>query len=275
MDVRKELAKLGVIPNVPKDQFFLTDERIVKKLADIAKINKHDRVLEVGTGLGLITRELATRAKEVITIEIDEKFKPILSKLPDNVEVIYGDAYRLLNDNDFRRRTEPPTKTVSGIPYSQAQNMLHNYTNSYWYRGDIVWLAPISLANKINKEPILGAYFKGKVVETVPKSAFFPQPNTSSAIIYFKRIANPIDSKNLEIYFRRWFYNHEGWKVKNTLREGIIKATYDLKGVKITKNQARKLIFELGIPNEELEILTNNIPPKYYFNIPEKLKKLI
>lgn len=229
--------------------------------------------MEVGAGLGIVTRELAKRAKEVIAIEIDEQFKLILDELPNNVEVVYGDAYRLLNDNAFRSKTKPPTKTVSSIPYSRAQNMLHNYTNSYWYRGDLVWLAPASLADKISEAPILGAYFDAKIIETVPKSAFYPQPNTSSAIMYFKRIVNPVKSGNFEIYFRRWLYNHEDWKVKNALREGIIKSAYDLKSVRVTKNQARKLLSELRISDEELGKLTSNIRPEYYFEIPKKLEK--
>lgn len=273
MDIQKELTKLGIDPDASKDQFFLTDESIARKLVDVAQINKNDRVLEVGAGLGIITRQLAAKAKEVLAIEIDEQFRPVLRALPSNVEVVYSDAYRLLNDDSFRAKTKPPTKTVSSIPYSRAQNMLHNYTNSYWYQGDLVWLAPASLAGKINKDPILGAYFDAEIVVPIPKSAFYPQPNTSSAIIYFKRIVDPIRLKNFEIYFRRWLYNHEEWKVKNALREGIIKSAHDLRGVKVTKNEAKKLLSELKIPNEELEKLTNNIRPEYYFEIPKKLEK--
>jgi len=272
MDIKKLLGKYQIKPNLSKDQFFLIDIDVIKKMADIAQITKEDRVLEIGTGLGFLTRELATRAKEVITIEIDERFEPILKNLPNNTKTIYGDAYRLLNNKNFRAEVKPPTKTVSSIPYSQAQNMLHNYTNATWYQRDLVWLAPISLADKVNNESILGAYFTAKVVQTVPKTAFYPQPNTSSAIIYFKRLADPKKTKNFAIYFRRWLYNHEGWKVKNALREGIIKTAYDLSGTIVTKNKAKQLMSKLGIPDNELEKLTNNIQPKYYFEIPQKIE---
>jgi len=271
-NIKSLLKKYQIKPSLSKDQFFLIDTKVIKKIVDVAQITKKDRVLEVGAGLGFLTHELALRAKEVITIEIDKRFEPILKNLPDNVKVIYGDAYRLLNSKSFRAETKPPTKTVSSIPYSQAQNMLHNYTNSLWYQGDLVWLAPTSLANKINNEPILGAYFTAEVIETVPKSAFYPQPNTPSAIIYFQRIINPKKTKNFTIYFRRWLYNHEDWRIKNALREGIVKAAADLKEVKITKNEAKKLISSLGIPNRELNKLTNNIRSEYYFEIPRKLE---
>lgn len=272
MDIKKLLDKYQIKPTSSKDQFFLTDTDVIKWMVDTAQITKEDRILEVGTGLGLLTRELADKAKEVITIEIDKRFEPILRDLPSNVKVIYGDAYRLLNNKNFRAEVKPPTKTVSSIPYSQAQNMLHNYTNATWYQGDLVWLAPTSLVDKVNSEPILGAYFTAKVIESVPKTAFYPQPNTSSSIIYFKRISNPKKTKNFMIYFRRWLYDHEDWKVKNALREGIIKMAFNLKGSVITKNQARKLISNLEIPDSELNKLTNNIRPEYYFEIPQKME---
>ncbi len=270
-NIKELLDKNGIKPNLKRDQFFLVDEHVIKKMMHIAGITKEDRVLEIGAGLGFLTRELASKAKEVTAIEIDKCFEPILRNLPRNVEVIYGDAYRLLNDKSFLARLKPPTKTVSSIPYSQAQNMLHNYTNYAWYQGDLVWLAPSSLANKVDSEHILGAYFTTKIVELIPKTAFYPQPNTTSAIIYFKRIPDPKKTKDFAVYFRRWLYNHEQWKVKNALREGLIRAAYDLKGTRVTKNQARELMSTLEISEEELNKLANNIRPERYFDIPQKL----
>ena len=256
-----------------KDQFFLVDQIVIDKMVKAAHISKSDRVLEIGPGLGFLTKALAQEAKEVIAIEIDERFKPYLDKLPPNVAVIYGDAYRLLNNKKFLWETRPPTKTVSSIPYSQAQNMLHNYTNYSWYQGDLVWLAPLSLANKVNQEPILGAYFQTKILERVSKSSFFPEPNTISAIIYFARIPNPKITGNFSIYLRRWLYNHEDIKVRNALREGIITAADKLKGRKVTKNNARTLITGLRIPQANLDALTSNIPPTYYVEVPKKLQR--
>jgi len=272
MDVVKYLERLGIEPDLSRDQYFLASESVADRLVKTANVTGEDRVLEVGPGLGILTNKLARVVKEVLAIEIDKRFEPILSELQNNVEIVYGDAYKLLNNRDFRSKTRPPTKTVSSIPYSQAQNMLHNYTNSEWYQGDLVWLAPASLARKVNIEPILGAYFEAEVVEAVPKSAFYPEPRTSSAIILFRRIADPVETGDFEIYFRRWLYNHEEWKVKNAIREGIVKAAYDLKKTRVTKNEARDLISVLKVPGEELEKLTNNIRPEYYFEIPRKLK---
>lgn len=258
-------------PEVAKDQFFIINPEVLFRMLNAAQINKSDRVLEIGPGLGFLTRELAARSKEVLAIEIDKRFKPCLSNLPKNVEVIYGDAYKLLNNKKFLGQVVPPTKTVSSIPYSRAQNMLHNYTNWPWYQGDLVWLAPLSLINKVNSEPILSAYFKAELVNIVSRDDFYPQPHTSSAIIKFKRIPDPLETKDFQIYFRRWLYNHEDRKIKNALREGIIHAARDLKDSKVTKKQAEKLLGSINISPEHSELLTNNINPQYYFEIPEKL----
>ncbi len=258
-------------PEISKDQYFLIDEAVISKLISVAQVTVQDRILEVGPGLGFITEELAKKAKEVIAIEIDKRFKPFLEKLPSNVEVIFGDAYKALNNKQFLTSTKPPTKTISSMPYSQAQNMLHNYTGDEWYKGNLYWIAPLSLVNKINKEPILSAYFEAELIERVPKNAFYPQPNTSSAIIHIKKVENPLKTGSFDIYFRRWLYKHEEWKVKNALREGIINSARELKGVTVTKNQARGLIAQLGLSENELEKLTNNIRPNYYFQIPKDL----
>lgn len=257
--------------SVREDQHFLVTEDVLRRLVEVAEITKKDRVLEVGAGLGFITRELADKAKGVVVIEIDGRFGPALGSLPGNVVVIFGNAYKLLNDWSFREKIMPIDRVVSSIPYSQAQNMLHNYTNEKWYSGDLIWVAPLSLIDKVNNEGILGAFFQAELVEEVPKTAFFPQPSTSSGIIRFKRVPNPLDTGNFEVYFRRWLYSHEEWKVKNSLREGFIAAAEELKKVKVTKKEAKRLVDSLGLTSEELEGLTNNIRPECYFDIPRRL----
>jgi len=272
--IKQILKKHKISPDIKKDQYFLTSKKVINEIIKTAGITKEDRVLEIGPGLGFLTQELSRTAKEVIAIEIDTAFKTILNQLPRNVKIIYGDAYKLLNDKTFTSQIKSPTKVISNIPYSQAQNMLHNYTNSDWYDGDLVWLAPMSLVDKINEEPILGAYFKAKLVRKVGKKSFYPQPKTTSAIIYFEKIADPIKTKNTSVYLRRFFYNYEHLKVKNMVREAIIQSSFDLKNKVVTKKQAKEIIKKLAIPREELEKLANNMKPDYYFSIPKKLETL-
>lgn len=57
--------------DIAKDQFFCIDDDVFNQIVNSANISSNDRVLEVGPGLGFLTRKLAARAKEVIAIEID------------------------------------------------------------------------------------------------------------------------------------------------------------------------------------------------------------
>ncbi|NMB56364.1 hypothetical protein GYA19_00285 [Candidatus Beckwithbacteria bacterium] len=79
-------------------------------------------------------------------------------------------------------------------------------------------------------------------------------------------------SKNIDIYFRRWLYNHEQWKVKNALREGVINLAKDLKNLKVSKKQTKDFIAKLEIPESELESLTSNIKPEYYLSLPKQIE---
>lgn len=173
-----------------EDLDFLVDSLVIEKLIKAAKIGPKDRVLEIGPGLGFITKALGKIARHVLGVEINKTFKIYLSNLDNNVDIFFEDIKKVLQDEVFLKRTKVPTKVVSNIPYSQAQDILLTFAKSKWYKGDLVWIAPTSFADKINAEPILSKYFKASVIEKIPNSAFYPQPNTDSAIIYFRRIQN-------------------------------------------------------------------------------------
>ena len=78
-------------------QNFLIDSTVCPRMAEAAA-DDHTGVLEIGPGIGVLTRAVAERAKRVVTIELDERLRPVLSKTLadlDNVRVIWGDAMKL------------------------------------------------------------------------------------------------------------------------------------------------------------------------------------
>ncbi|GIW62289.1 MAG: hypothetical protein KatS3mg090_0115 [Patescibacteria group bacterium] len=92
MAIKTLLKKHRIEPDPLKDQFFLADYRVIKKMVSFADLNKNDVVLEIGAGIGNLTSELTKRSGKVIAFEIDERFKPFLAKLPQNVEVHFKSA---------------------------------------------------------------------------------------------------------------------------------------------------------------------------------------
>jgi 16S rRNA (adenine1518-N6/adenine1519-N6)-dimethyltransferase len=107
-------------------QNFLHDERIAEKLARIAAVEPGDRVVEIGTGLGILTRALAARAARVVTVEVDAGIVRALRSeavLPAEVELIHGDALELDLGGLLGEGPEP-VRVVGNLPYAVASPIL-------------------------------------------------------------------------------------------------------------------------------------------------------
>ncbi len=257
------------------DQNFLIEKRAINDLINAAQVKKNDIVLEIGAGLGFLTQALALKAKKVVAVEIDERFKPFLKKLPKNVKVIYGDIYRLVCNKDFILKIGKIDKIVSSPPYSKIENILHPLMKRSFYQGDLFFIAPLSLVDKINKNPIFSAYFQAILIKKLTKKFFYPSPKTSSGIILFKRLPSPEKEGRIDIYLRRFLYERESWKLKNALREAIISALKIFDHQFISKNQAREIIKQMAIGQEELEKQVYHIKKETYYLISKKGNDLL
>jgi len=125
-EVRAFLQAHGLAARRDLGQNFLHDERVAEKLVRIAAVQPGDRVIEIGTGLGTLTRALAARAGRVITVEVDAGIVRALrceALLPANVELIHGDALDL--DLDQLTGEAPgPVRVVGNLPYAVASPLL-------------------------------------------------------------------------------------------------------------------------------------------------------
>jgi len=93
-DFKKYLTSIGINPNKTYGQNFLIDDIVLQDIVDAANVSKEDTVVEVGPGIGTLTKLLVERAKNVLAIEKDLQFKPILRRLErknKNLRVVYGD----------------------------------------------------------------------------------------------------------------------------------------------------------------------------------------
>ncbi|NMC60506.1 MAG: hypothetical protein GYA51_14145 [Candidatus Methanofastidiosa archaeon] len=256
MNIEDQLAKLKIIPDPLKDQFFLTDENIIKKIVDFANLNNKDIVLEVGAGTGNLTTELAKKAGRVIAFEIDERFKPFLSKLPKNVEVNYESAWDYVQMHGKWRKKKEYNKVVSNLPYSFIEPFLHNLTFVDYDK--VILLVPNRFLKKTEKWGVFGSFFKPQVLLEVPKDKFYPVPRSDSVLVDLVKLQDPIETKNLGRYLRQCMYQHEDKLVKNSLMEGLINYYWITESNKLTKNEARKIILEKVLPQNLLDQHPNN-----------------
>lgn len=253
MNIKTQLNKYKIKPDLSKDQFFLADEEVIKKIVDLAEVGRDDVVLEIGAGVGNLTKELAKKAGKVITFEIDKRFQSLLDTLPNRVEIHWEDAWphiQMRGKYPHKHRLGY-NKVVANPPYSLIEPFLHNLTFINYDKAILV--VPLGMVNKIRSNPVFSSFFKVVLKAKVSKDKFYPVPKVNSAIVQIIKLPDSIETKDLGLFLKQYLYQHEEWKVKNSLREGLIKYAKLAQGKKLTKNQARKMIVESGINETLLE----------------------
>ncbi|MEK7526201.1 MAG: rRNA adenine N-6-methyltransferase family protein [Patescibacteria group bacterium] len=268
MEIKQILQKYKIIPDPLKDQFFLNDDQIIKKIVGFANLNKNDVVLEVGAGLGNLTEVIAKNAGRVIAFEVDKKFKPFLNKLPHNVDVRIEDAWEYIQLHGKWKKRKEYNKVVSNLPYSFVEKFLHNLT--FLEYDKVILLVPIKFVNKIEINPVFGSFFKVKTLLEVHKEKFIPVPRTNSMVIELIKLPDPIENKNLALFLRQYIYQHEDQLAKNSLREGLIKYAKLIDNKKMTKNEAKNIIFESKINKELLDKDING--SEIYYQVTQNFK---
>ena len=124
--VRELLARHGLAPHRDRGQNFLHDPKLAERLAREAGAGVGDRVIEVGTGLGILTRALAERSARVTSIEVDAGLVRLLrdeALLPASVELLHADA-REVDLEALARRADGPVRVVANLPYAVATPLL-------------------------------------------------------------------------------------------------------------------------------------------------------
>lgn len=256
MNIQDQLENANIIPDPLKDQFFLIDENIIKKTIEFADLKKEDIVLEVGAGIGNLTNELAKKVKKVFAFEIDERFKPFLSKLPANAEVHYENAWQFVQMHGKFRKKKIYNKVVSNLPYSFIEPFLHNLT--FLDYDKVILLVPSRFMKKTEKWGVFGSFFKPTVLLEVPKESFYPVPKTNSVLIDLIKLPDPLEHKNLGRFLRQCMYQHEDQLVKNSLMEGLIKYEKLIYSKSLTKNEVRTIILKMNIDEKLLNMHPNN-----------------
>lgn len=246
--------------NPQRDQHFLIDITIVKAMVQALEISAKDRILEIGAGEGVITKELAAQKCKVIAVEIDEKFADELKKIEGDVEVILQDiSYFLDNCDTFN-------KVIGNIPFQISEPLMH-YLCSARNVERAVLIVPSTFVARVQKHPIFSAFLQFEIIQDVPKEAFNPIPAVKSVIV---RIVKNTD-ENDDLFIRRKLYLQRERKFKNCLRDTLIDVYRKNFSSELTKRKADFIIKQWDLDEEILDRLTSIIPLEYY----EKIVKLV
>ena len=153
-DVRATLARFGLAPHRARGQNFLVDPDLAAKLVARAGVQPDETVLEIGTGLGILTRALAARAARVVSLEVDAGLvRAVRSSgdLPGNVELHHADAL----EADLAALVGPcgPARAVASLPYAVASPLLRRLLDLRERLGGWGVLVQAEVANRLKAEP--------------------------------------------------------------------------------------------------------------------------
>jgi len=179
-------------------QNFLIDEHVLNKIVNAAEICSDDVVLEIGPGIGTITKAVAKKAGKVVAVEIDKNLIPILSdvlKDYDNIEVINADVLKLdiasLGIN----------KVVANLPYYITTPIIMGIFEAGVPLDSITVMVQKEVADRMKAGPgtkdygalslAVQYYADPYLVANVPQNCFMPRPNVGSAVIRLKRFLTP------------------------------------------------------------------------------------
>jgi 16S rRNA (adenine1518-N6/adenine1519-N6)-dimethyltransferase len=190
-ELRAILAAHHMRPNKSFGQNFLIDRAVLEKIVEAAEITPSDSILEVGSGTGVLTRELAKRAQRVVAVELERDMLALLEKTTaglNNVELI---ARNLLFLDPVEVFEHKPYKLVANLPYYITAPTFRHFLEAANAPKLIVVMVQLEVAQRIVAQPgdlsllAISVQFYGKpgIMAQIPAQAFFPAPKVDSAIL--------------------------------------------------------------------------------------------
>jgi len=197
--LRRLLAAEQLRPRKALSQNFLTDPAVLDAIVDAAELVPGDRVVEVGPGLGVLTRRLLAAGASVLAVELDARLAAYLRRELGEVprfELIEADALSLHPRDCFPGES---FKLVANIPYHVTSPLLHAFLEGERPPELTVLLVQYEVAERVAAPPGRMSYLSvfvqnvadAEVVARVPASAFEPAPEVESAILRLRRRIGP------------------------------------------------------------------------------------
>lgn len=245
-----------------RDQLFLDDEEILEKEVEEAEVGKDDVILEIGAGVGNLTKKIAEKARKVYAIEKDEDLifalKAEMENF-DNLEIIHRDALEV-EFPDF-------DKCVSNIPYSISSEIIEKLSN--YGRLSILTLQR-EFAERLVAEPGSGdysritilarLYFLPVILQEISRDKFFPKPDVDSSLVKLFPREKDFELEDEEFFFEvvKSLFVHKKKKVRNSFYNSRHFFGLDKKKARSIRDKipnSEKRVFELNL-KELMDIST-------------------
>lgn len=195
-------------------QNFLIDTSVLEDIVNSAEIDKEDLVVEIGPGVGNLTRELLKAAKMVCAIEVDMNLIPILKeelKEFTNLQLIHKDVLKM----DFSQiiNNESSVKIVANLPYYVTTPIIAKLLNDHYNFKTLTIMIQKEVGERIAAKPdckeygalsiLVQYYCDVELIRRVGASSFIPKPKVDSIVIKLIKLSKPrVGVKDEKLFFK-------------------------------------------------------------------------
>jgi len=260
------LRRAGLRAKKGLGQHFLIDEEVLKLIVTAAELTPEDQIVEIGPGLGVLTRELARQAGRVVAIELDNKMAAILHQTLasfDNITIVNEDVLSinpaaLLAEQSPQAKSPSGYKVVANLPYYITSPVLRHFLEASVKPQMMVVMVQKEVAGEITAQPgrmsllsvSVQLYGRPEIIGHVPASSFYPAPEVDSAVLRIIVYPRPaVDVADIESFFAlvRAGFRAARKQLANSLAQGL----------EVPKAEAASLLDRAGIkPQRRAETLT-------------------
>lgn len=213
LNTKELVKKYGFRFTKSLGQNFLVDPTVVRDIIEGSNITKADHVIEIGPGVGTLTRALLEAAGQVTAVEIDSALIPILKeelKNYDNFRLIEGDVLK----TDLKALTQgAPVKVVANLPYYVTTPILLRLLEEDFPWQSITIMIQKEVAMRLNAGPgtkdygslsvLISYYADTELIRLVTPVSFIPQPKVDSLVIRLdRRSQRRVDPKDEQLFFQ-------------------------------------------------------------------------
>ena len=206
MHPRQLLQQYGLYPKKSLGQNFLVDDSVLHRIVLAADLTQRDTVLEIGPGLGALTRQLAEAAKRVVAVELDDRLMPILrDQLRDlnNVQLIHADILAV----EPGKLVGEPYVVVANLPYYITAAIFRHLVESRPRPQRMVLTVQREVAERVAATPgdlsllavSVQAFGEVSQVAHIKAGSFYPRPEVDSAVVrvdmYQQPCFHPLDER--------------------------------------------------------------------------------
>lgn len=231
LNVPALLRRHGLRPDPRLGQNFLLDEPALERIVQAAEIQPTETVLEIGPGLGSLTRRLAAVARQVVAVELDSRLLPPLQQVLfglENVTLLSGDILTL----DPALLPEIDYLVAANIPYNITSALIRRLLEARHRPDRIILTVQREVAERICAQPgglsllalSVQLYGAPSIRARIPAGAFYPVPKVDSAVVRVDIYPTPrLPAAQIELFFllAKAGFSQKRKTLRNALSAGL------------------------------------------------------